>query len=244
MTLLQNLPIGRRIGLAFVLTLLLMLVVAGFSASRLLLVNHSLRLVTEDYYEKVRLIAKIDAEINKQARFTRNLLIMQAGDERQGELRSIALSRTLVRQSFDQLTPMVRSEEGKRRLAAVMAARADYVRALDDFLPRVEGGAMEEARTLLLQNLRTRQLGYMEEMARFAALQEQLMAQASAAADHDARQGLWVAVSVSVGALLLSAVLGLWLTRSITRPLRRAVDVARTVAAGDLRSEIDAPAQD
>jgi methyl-accepting chemotaxis protein len=244
MNIAHNLPIGRRIGLAFLLTLLLMLVVAGFSASRLLLVNHSLRLVTEDYYVKVRLIAKIDAEINKQARYARNLLIMQPGDERDGELRSIAQSRTLVREGFDRLAPLVRSEEGQQRLSEVMTARADYVRSLDEFLPRVQSGAMDEARVLLLQSLRTRQLAYMHAMARFAALQEQLMAQASAAADRDARQGLWVAASVSGVALLLSAILGLWLTRSITRPLLRAVDVARTVAAGDLRSEIETHAQD
>jgi methyl-accepting chemotaxis protein len=49
----------------------------------------------------------------------------------------------------------------------------------------------------------------------------------------------------SVGlAVMLAAVLGVTITRAITRPIRRAVSVAQTVAAGDLRSHIDATSRD
>ncbi len=244
MTLLSNLRIGRRIGLAFLLTLLLMLVVAVFSASRLVLVNASLRTVTQDYYAKVRLIAKIDGEINKQARYMRNALIMQPGPERDREVQSIAQSRTVVREGFDKLAPLVRREDGRQQLAQVLAARADYVKGLDAFLAHMQGGAVEEARALLLQSQRAQQLRYMEAMGRFAALHEQLMAQASQEADRDAQRGLWVTACVSVVALLVSAILGVLLTRSITRPLSQAVQVAQSVAAGDLTSQVDARSRD
>jgi methyl-accepting chemotaxis protein len=45
-------------------------------------------------------------------------------------------------------------------------------------------------------------------------------------------------------ALVLGVVVAVWITRSITGPLRQAVDVARTVATGDLGAKIDVRSAD
>jgi len=49
---------------------------------------------------------------------------------------------------------------------------------------------------------------------------------------------------VAVVALLAAVAIGFFITRSITLPMRRAVDVAKTVAAGDLTSRIDVNSTD
>ncbi len=244
MNTLAHLRIGPRIALAFALTLLLMLVVALFAGGMLTQVNRSLHLVTDDYYVKVQLVGQIQDEINKQARFARNLLIMDAGPARDGEAKGIADSRTVVRARFDTLTPLVRSETGKQRLNEVMAARASYVQSLDRFLGLVQQDNLAEARTHLLQELRGQQLAYMTAMDRFSAFQEQLMSEASAEADRDAQQGIWAVGSVSGVAVLVASLLGFLLTRSITRPLAHAVLVAQTVAAGDLTSRVQSQSRD
>ncbi len=56
-----------------------------------------------------------------------------------------------------------------------------------------------------------------------------------------------VFITCSAGILfgvLLSAVIGIWLVRGISRPLRQAVRVARGVAAGDLTQQIDVASHD
>ncbi len=49
---------------------------------------------------------------------------------------------------------------------------------------------------------------------------------------------------LSMGAVLLAVIAGLIITRSITQPIRTAVDVARTVARGDLSSHINVQGKD
>ncbi len=65
-----------------------------------------------------------------------------------------------------------------------------------------------------------------------------------AAAKAEFEQARLVLVAVSTMAVIAAAAIGLFITRSITGPIRRAVDVARTVAAGDLTSRIEVDSTD
>ena len=49
-----------------------------------------------------------------------------------------------------------------------------------------------------------------------------------------------MATAITVGAVVLSLAIGLWITLGITRPLGRALGTARKVAAGELDTEIEA----
>ena len=51
-------------------------------------------------------------------------------------------------------------------------------------------------------------------------------------------------IALSIGAALLAVIAGMIITRSITQPIRVAVDVAKTVARGDLSSRIDVRGKD
>jgi methyl-accepting chemotaxis protein len=51
-------------------------------------------------------------------------------------------------------------------------------------------------------------------------------------------------ITLRILVLALGGVASLWLTRSITRPLARAVEAARTVASGNLTSNIQVTSKD
>jgi methyl-accepting chemotaxis protein len=53
----------------------------------------------------------------------------------------------------------------------------------------------------------------------------------------------WIVAGIAV-ALVLGLVVALWLARIVSAPLKRALQVARTVAAGDLTSQIDVHSSD
>ncbi len=240
----NDMRIGARIGLAFALTIVLLVTVAALAMQTLTTVNRALTDVTKDYYVKVRLTAKVGDEINKQARYARNMLILDAPAQRDGELASMEASRKVVSATLEQLTALVKSEEGRAHLADVLTARRAYVVALDQYLKLVQGGAMDQAKAQLTQTLRGRQLDYMKSMATFSEFQEKLMDQAGSTAEDKSRSGQVAVSTLAVVAALLALLLGVLLTRSITRPIARAVKIAETVAAGDLTSVVEVTRRD
>ena len=71
-------------------------------------------------------------------------------------------------------------------------------------------------------------------LAHAQKLNQQLTAQ-NLAQYRETRMTLWIAMA---GILLSGIVITVWLIRSITHPLREAVNIARTVASGDLQTVI------
>jgi methyl-accepting chemotaxis protein-1 (serine sensor receptor) len=63
-------------------------------------------------------------------------------------------------------------------------------------------------------------------------------------AKREASQAAWISIAVMLCALGGGAVAGILISRSITRSLRKAVEAAEAVAAGDLTSNIDVPGAD
>jgi methyl-accepting chemotaxis protein len=78
----------------------------------------------------------------------------------------------------------------------------------------------------------------------FVALQHRQMDAASAQAEATSRRLDWLLAAGGLATLLGSAGIGWQLTRSIVAPLNTAMDVAGTVAAGDLSSHIEAGGSD
>ncbi|MDR6216091.1 methyl-accepting chemotaxis protein [Paracidovorax wautersii] len=239
-----NLRIGYRIGLAFAATIVLLIVVAVLSVTSLDRVNDALHSVTKDYYVKVRLLDDIADEVDLQARLVRNLLIFEAPEVRAREVKGIETSYATVTTLYARLTEMVRQETGKKLLAEVQTRRTQYSKDIDTFLALVRSEQIAEAKVHLENALRNSQLSYMASMKALADYQQSMTDKASEYANQQVRSGTLIVLAIAVAAVLVSVVLGWLITRSITRPIGRAVEVAETVAAGDLTSRIEVSSRD
>ena len=244
MNLLLQLRLGQRIGLAFGLCLLLLIAVAATGVYSLRAVNHDLHNVTDDYYVKVKLVGDIKEEINKQARFARNVVIFDDAAQRTSELDALKTSRDAAAAVYTKLVPLVVSDEGKKRLTALQEQRQLYTAAIERFDGLARGGQVVEARALLVADLRTAQLTYMERMESFSGLQEDLMAQASLDADDEVQTDTRILVGISIVAVLIGVVAAWQIARSVTVPVAQAVELAEKVAAGDLTARVQVSGRD
>jgi len=239
-----NLRIGPRITLAFLATIVLLMLVSGIAMSSLSNVNRALTLVTKDYYAKVRLLNEISDEVDQQARYVRNLVIFDNAEQRAQEIKGIEGSRELINGKYATLTPTVQSDTGKKLLADTLEQRVVYRKDIDTFLSLVRANQTDEAKALLANTLRRNQLAYMATLDKLSESQQALMDKASDGADHQVKSGFELIIGITCVAVAVAAVLGWLITRSITRPIGRAVQIAETVAAGDLTSSIEVNSKD
>ncbi|MHB1334276.1 MAG: methyl-accepting chemotaxis protein [Sulfuriferula sp.] len=239
-----DLKIGVRLSLGFVLILVLMIIVTAFSINRFLLMSEHIDLTVNDRYPKTIQVNRVEAELNIIARSMRNTLILSDEEQIRKELGRIDNSRKEIADTLDKLDKSITSEQGKSLLGKVMSARAQYIGGQGQFTKLIASNQKDEAKTLLLGELRAQQLVYFNALDKLLEYQNGLMETAgneAQATAHSAR----IMVFLLTGLALLLGGLAAWLiTRSITRPINRAVKVAQTVAGGDLTSQIEVTSKD
>ncbi|HEB11692.1 MAG TPA: HAMP domain-containing protein, partial [Spirochaetales bacterium] len=119
-------------------------------------------------------------------------------------------------------------------LSAAAEIFTDKNRALHHAQPT--SGFMEVVEETSLQAL--------EELEKLEELADREMAEAMANADEAQQQANMILVVVSIVCLLLAAILGILMSRGITKPLSKGVSFAQAVAEGDLTATIDVDQKD
>jgi methyl-accepting chemotaxis protein len=145
---------------------------------------------------------------------------------------------------LEELAPSLDSDDEKRLLAAVTAARGEYRGSYEQFMELVAQGKKAEATQLLDGKLIPTQSAYMETLEKLRTWQLAAVDSYVKQGDADYTQAKWLLFGLLAGMGALGALLGWWITRSITRPVAQALDVAEKVAAGDLSSRIEVSSTD
>lgn len=145
----------------------------------------------------------------------------------------------------DEIAPLMTTEEGKRLFEQVGAARKLYASMRDEaFAAKAKDGASANVTALVEGRMVPAMNAYVASVQQVARYQESLVRKANEAIDATSARARVMLLGLGAAALLVGAVLALALTRSITAPLARAVQLAETVAAGDLTATIDSSARD
>jgi methyl-accepting chemotaxis protein len=239
-----NMKIGLRLGLGFGVVVFLLVAIAIIGVTRLSNLNDNVQLLVKDRYPKTVLANNVIDGINQIARSMRNTLIMSDPVKIKKELETIQKSRTSIKENLDKLEAAITSEEGKALVKSVLDARIVYVGGQDKFLKLTEEGKQEEAKVLLLTEVREQQLAYFKAVNDLLEFQGKLMEESGteATAAYAAARNLMLLIAVA--ALLLAASIAFWVTRSITRPAAEAVDIANRLAEGDLTMKIKVTSKD
>jgi methyl-accepting chemotaxis protein len=235
--------ITTRLKLGFGVLALLISLVSGIAILKMNAVQGEFALVLQDRYPKVVAYNDIKENINQIARSLRNMLLMKEPAEVQKERENVEAARQKIGENLAQLEKTITTEQGVVGLKAVNEARGPFVASQKRFFDLISAGKNEEARLFLLNEVRPLQLAYYKKIDEATDLQAELMAQSGHAAEAAVSQGksiMWTAAAV---AIVAAGLLAMWLIRSITAPLNRAVEVSRAVADGDLSMNLEVSGQ-
>ena len=239
----NNLKIGVRLGIAFAVCVVVMLALTATAKYGLAHVRDDVDLINKDRYAKVRLTTDIKDDVSVVVLSAHNLVIAKSPAERDGDQKEIGAARARIGDTFKKIEAMLVTEAAKQDLAKVQAARQHFLKEVDVLqqLARADDAAKLHAQ---LDKVRPVQHEYTKVLSDYADAQEELMIKAGDDTGQTVdRTSMMLIIAAVIGATV--AVAAAWgTTRSITRPINQAVQVARTVAAGDLTSRIDVTCKD
>ena len=236
--------IGTRLGGAFGLLLVLLAACIWFGIASLHRLNDGTsKIVDEDYPKTVLAYESLDV-VNRNARAMRNMLLWDKPEEVARERQAVLQNRQENTVNLDKLAALIKSDEGKVKLKAVQDAREVYRTSQQAFLDMMDGGKKPEAAAFLLTQVRKDQRGYFDAVRELIKFQDRRVLDSGQRAEETYRSTIAWLMGLAAVALVLGTIVAVWITRSITRPLRQAVDVARTVATGDLGTRIEVHSTD
>ncbi|HJV49903.1 MAG TPA: methyl-accepting chemotaxis protein [Noviherbaspirillum sp.] len=239
-----NLKVGTRLATGFGLVLFLLIAIAILGIGGLKTINDSTDLIVNDRYPKVATGNRVLHGISSTAIHMRNLLVLTDPAKIREELNEIARVRKENDGSLAELDRVLSTPKGRELFKAVQDARAKYREQQKEYLRLVEEGKKDEAAALLMDGVVREQQAYFGQVVDLVDLGGKLMVQSGHDAAEQYRTGAAIMIGLSLFAVLVAAGFAWWVTRSITRPLNQAVQVARTVASGDLTSRIEVVSKD
>ena len=231
---LKDFRIATRLGMAFIAMLLLNFALMAVAVMRLQEVGVATAEMEEAKHKADLAALWYSGNLINDAMTEARLRADDAQDTKLVDDKMKARSADITRIK-DQLTATVMGDEGKRIVEQIAAARTVYMDVRNQvFALRDSGQSMQQVSELIEQKMRPTLVAYDATVASLAAHQQRLFDETKDRVDQTVASSRTILVAVGSAALVLGALLAYLLSRSITVPLRNAVEVARSVAAGDL----------
>jgi methyl-accepting chemotaxis protein len=238
----NQLKIGTRLGLAFGLILCITALIAVLGVWRLSMLKEATVRISSVEIERNELALQWKAAIDLN--WARASAALKASDAAYIAAlgNDMAATTKAVSEGQKKLEAFMQSAQSQQLLAKVAAERKVYIDARAKLLERKKAG--EDVFSLVDTELRPLAQNYikaLDDVTKYT--HEELMAfQQEVLSATVASQ--W-ALGLGAGAsLLLGLLFAAWATRSITAPVRRAVDAAEQISQGNLSLDIDAQGKD
>jgi len=240
----KNLKIGTRLAFSYAAVLILMAIVIVVTLGRMgdmkdatdRVVNTSMK-NQRNVAEWTRIIEVNRALVEMAYRTPEPAQVKLIGERiAAGSVRSTELQQTIK--------AGLRNPKSQAQLEEVVAARVPYAAARKALLAAKMAGDNEAAQRIFESQMLPTSVVYVESISKLAVAQqksaEKFVSDATAAYD-TARTTL---IGMGILAIGLGVTFGIFITRSIVRPIQDAVAVADRVSSGDLSSQFTVTTRD
>lgn len=239
-----NMTVGKRLGVGFSLVLTLLVMIVTLGVWRL----HEVALATQEMMHrpiaKERLVS--DWHTNIIAGVRRSTAVAVSKDENLAQFfaedqKNATKQNNALQQ---QIGTLLSSAEEKAMFAEIGNKRQHFLQARDSMTNAKKAGQKELAEQLFRAQFLPASKMYLEKMQAFLGLQRRELDRHARYVDEIYRESrIWM-LTLGIGAVLLGILVAWAIARTITRPLKQAIEVAKQVAAGDLTVKVKTNATD
>lgn len=205
--------------------------------------NAASRHIVEVNMQKIELLGEMSDSVHVVSRVVRSMALLTDKDAARQESAKISQARARYDEDFAKLQAMPLDEAG-RQFVRQLYALGERVRPMNNRFMELSTAGDPDAVGYLLGTANPATAQWQDEIRNFMALQRKKSSADYAAAVQAYEQARVLMLGLTMFATVGGILFALQLTLSITHPLGSAVDLARTVAAGDLSTSIDIHADD
>jgi methyl-accepting chemotaxis protein len=233
-----NLRIGTRLATGFGLLITMMVSMVVIGLVRFTQVGEVNTRIIEKDWVKAEAASVINATTRANARRTMELLIATSPAQVAQIKQSINDNKATIDQALATLDQLIYLPEGRTLLATLQERRKAYVASFGQVAQQLDAGQKEEA----IATMNTHTLPALDALQApingLNDLQRAIVVKSSGEVRDRIASTTNLLFVLGLCGVLAGVGLAWWITRSITRPLQEAVHIARTVASGDLSTEV------
>jgi methyl-accepting chemotaxis protein len=239
-----NFSIRVRLGMAFAFVLLMMAVLIAISLLQVQRISEIQDRVMEEDWTKLDAIQTVDAITRSNMGLVLSLFITTDKTEIAKIKADVTGNIAVSLKAVETLDRLVMSAEGKKYLDAVKQARQKYATSYLDVSTMLDAGQDDAAASLVHRQTMPLLQALQAEIKTMVEHQRNVVEKSRLESHRIVNSARLIMIALGAVTLVLATMLAWWISRSITRPLARAVAFARTVAEGDLRQEITVTSRD
>ena len=239
----KHLKFAYKLGLGFGSLVILLVAMAAIGAWKMSVIKQDLRFIANDVAVQLKLAQRIGASYEARDKLLR-AMTMASDERRKTDLRNQFMAeRDKGNADVGKLDDLVTSAEGRKLLAdlkeaqgknAPLSERAMALIAARD--PSVDAYITENFEPSIERIHAT--------LDKLIERQEEVKAAALAEAESEYVSAVIILIVAAVVSLLLAAGIGWAVTRSVTRPMTRALGAAQSIGAGRYDNDLATDARD
>ncbi len=234
----QRVPIGRKLVLIQSLLLAVILTITGASFWTLERLGSSAERIAQRYAPQLDMISDVQMLMFRISLEARHAMLVTTPAELKATFDRIGGHRQEMLDKLKTFESRISTDEGRQNFQKIREADKDFWRLGGEVLAKVQAGQNAAAFAQLNTDLvpaRDRMVGFIAEQRQW---QQKLVLGAVAQAQKDAARTKAAVLAISLTGLLLSGWLSWRLMTMIQGAFRRAQDVTRRIAGGQLDGEI------
>jgi methyl-accepting chemotaxis protein len=235
---LMNLKIGQRLGLGFGLMLALLGLVTSAGLASMSSLNDTTDHIVNGNIVRVDSATDMRDAQRRIALGVRDIILMTDTAEMAQVAETIDTASKEYERAAGVLQKMIERPQGKAIMRKIAEARAAAAPPIAKAMELGKENKNEESLALMKAKVVPAVAAWQEAIREMIDFQSSRNGEDQAAGIAQYERARLVMYCVAAFAVLLAIAVAWLATRSITRPIRQAVDIAKTVAAGDLTSHI------
>jgi methyl-accepting chemotaxis protein len=239
----KNLSIATRLAAAFGLVVVLLLALSTLSVERLGVINDSTKMVAEDRYPKIAQANELIKSTLDDSRQLRDMLLATSDADSESARKTIEHGHVEAGERLARLQKVLNTEKGKAIFQDIMARRATLEPKYATLFALVKSDK-KQALAYMHADFSPAHAAYEAQLEALVKFQSEMMESAAKEAQDNYLSTRGLVIGMAAVAVALAIALATWITLSITRPLRVAVNVANALEGGDLTVAIDVNSRD